>query len=151
MNKETYNILINCMTDSIRNEITRLRKDYPNLYQDVLEWRYQGKSVTDFEILRQKWQMQIREEIDANKKQLLQREATKQLQNAAKWFAFQFLFEEGSRQHLANEVTINMLRHDKFDDKDIEEILPMMSLEKIITIKERLKNGENEWEVITHE
>ena len=138
------------MLDSIRKEITRIRKDYPNLHQDVLEWRYQGKSVSDFEILRQKWQMQIREETDANKKELLQREVVKQLQNAAKWFAFQFLFEEGSRQHLANEVTINMLRHDKFDDKDIEEILPMMSLEKIITIKERLKNGENEWEVITH-
>ena len=150
MNKETYNILINCMTDSIRNEITRLRKDYPNLYQDVLEWRYQGKGVTDFEILRQKWQMQIREEIDANKKQLLQREATKQLQNAAKWFAFQFLFEEGSRQHLANEVTINMLRHGKFENKDIEEILPMMSQEKITAIKERLKKGVKEWEVITH-
>ena len=80
----------------------------------------------------------------------MQREATKQLQNAAKWFAFQFLFEEGSRQHLANEVTINMLRHGKFENKDIEEILPMMSQEKITAIKERLKKGVKEWEVITH-
>lgn len=120
------------------------------LSDDVLKWAYYGKSLAYYEELRQQYVKCIEDITDENEKEQIKRDMVEQFRNVIRWYAFQFLFEEAYRERIVKEITLNMLRHEKFNAKDIEQILPYMSQERIITIQECLARGESDWEVITN-
>ena len=148
MTKYLYDYLCHTFTDSARRELMLIKEEYPMLSEDVLKWTYQGKTMSDYEVLRQQYVTLIRQTEDTQRKQALRIEAVELLMHAGRWYAFQFLFEEAYKERFAKEVVINMLRNGKFNIKDIEYVLPYVSKEQIVKIEQMLKDGINDWEVI---
>lgn len=150
MTKYLYDFLCHKVTESASRELILVKEDYPMLYKDVLKWTYKGETMEYYEELRQQYIQQIKEEKEIKVKEEMRKEAVEQLRNVARWYAFQFLFEEAYRERFAREVAVNMLRDEKFDEKDIEQILPYVSKNKITVMQEMINSGVTDWEVITN-
>lgn len=148
--KHLYDYLCHTFTDSARRELMLIKEEYPMLSEDIRKWTYHGKSMSDYEVLRQQYVSQIRQTVGTHRKQELRIEATQLLMHAGRWYAFQFLFEEAYKERFAKEVVINMLRYGKFTVEDIEQILPYVDKEKILSIQDKIKSGVIDWEVITN-
>lgn len=148
MIKYLYDYLCHTFTDSTTRELMLIKEAYPMLSEDVRKWTYHGKSMSDYEELRQQYVTLIRQTVDTHRKQELRIEATELLMHAGRWYAFQFLFEEAYKERFANEVVINMLRCGKYSADDIELVLPYVNRAQIVKIEQMLKDETNDWEVI---
>lgn len=148
MTKYLYDYLCHVFMDSARKELRLVKDEYPTLSEDVRKWTYQGKTMSDYEVLRQQYVEQIEQTKDAQKKERLRLEGADILMHAGRWYAFQLLFEEAYKEQFAREVIINMLRCGKFSADDIEHILPYVNKKQIENIEQMLKAGIDDWEVL---
>ncbi len=148
MTKHLYDYLCHTFTDSANRELMLIKEAYPMLSEDVRKWTYHGKSMSDYEVLRQQYVAQIRQTVDTHMRETLRNEAVDILMHAGRWYAYQLLFEEAYKERFAKEVVINMLRCRKYSADDIEQVLPYVNRCQIENIEQMLKNGINDWEVI---
>lgn len=117
--------------NSAGNELTRIKSEYPYLYPDVYHWTFHGLTMGQYEKKRLEYIEEIKREEDERKEKIIYESAIQELRNAAKWFAFQMLFEDAYRDRFAIEVATNMLRDGRYTVKDIEKIVPYLDELKI--------------------
>lgn len=148
MTKHLYDYLCHTFIDSANRELVLIKEAYPMLLEDVRKWTYHGKSMSDYEELRQQYVSKIRQTVDRHRKEELRIEVAELLMRAGRWYAYQLLFEEAYKERFAKEVVINMLRCGKYNANDIEQVLPYVTRYQVETIEQMLKDGINDWEVI---
>lgn len=132
-----YGSLSQSFVNSAGKELTRIKSEYPYLYPDVYAWTFHGLTMGQYEKKRLEYIEEIKTEGDERKKKIIHESATQELRNAAKWFAFQMLFEDAYRDRFAVEVVTNMLRDGRYTVKDIVKIVPYLDELEIEKMKVR--------------
>lgn len=132
-----HEVLSQSFMNTAGKELARIKSEYPYLYLDIYDWTFYGLSIGQYEKKRLEYLEQIKQEGDEEKKKTIHESAIHELRNAAKWFAFQMLFEDAYRDRFAIEMATNMLRDGRYTVKDIVKIIPYLDESEIEKMKER--------------
>lgn len=147
MKKHSYDILGQPILASAGCELVRIKEEYPALPDDICNWTYQGRTLAEYEALRQQYIVRLKEN---HKSDRLSDEDAEIFVKAAKWFAFQVVFEESYRIRFAKEVVISMLKKEKYTLEDITEILPYVDVREIKEFERKIREGKSDLEVLQY-
>ena len=132
-------ILQNPFLTSVRDIYVDMMNSYPALTDDILKWKCNGLTVSEYEELRKS----ILDVTTGNEELLMEDEKVQEtlliLETAAISLAMQHLMEDIFRRKFLKETITNMLKDEKCSAEDIKRYIPYATNEEINRIKNQIQ------------